>query len=51
MLARHRLELHLLKLNGGGHPAHPLYLPATLAPKSLLTKSPGTNALSEKSVT
>ena len=37
MLARHGLDLHLLKLNSGGHPAHPLYLPATLAPKSFLT--------------
>ena len=38
MLARHRLALHLLKLNGGGHPAHPLYLPAALAPQRLVTK-------------
>ena len=41
MLARHRLGLHLLKLNSGGHPAHPLYLPATLAPQKFLTSTPG----------
>ena len=32
MLFRNRLKVHLLKLNGGGHPAHPLYLPGTLTP-------------------
>ena len=42
MLARHRLDLHLLKLNGGGHPAHPLYLPATLAPEKFTYKFAGT---------
>jgi len=32
MLFRNRIRVHLLKLNGGGHPAHPLYLPGTLTP-------------------
>jgi len=25
-----RVKLHYLKINGGGHPAHPLYLPGSL---------------------
>jgi hypothetical protein len=28
-----RLPLHALRLNSGGHPAHPLYLPSTLFPR------------------
>jgi hypothetical protein len=32
MLFRNRIQVHLLKFNGGGHPAHPLYLPGTLTP-------------------
>jgi hypothetical protein len=27
------LELHMLKVNGNGEPAHPLYLPASLKPR------------------
>ena len=32
LLRRHRLPIHFLRLNGAGHPAHPLYLPQTLTP-------------------
>jgi hypothetical protein len=32
LLARARVRLHALRVNGSGAPAHPLYLPATLAP-------------------
>jgi hypothetical protein len=31
-LERERIALHVLRLNGAGHPAHPLYLPASLEP-------------------
>ena len=37
LLTRNRVRLHALRTNGSGHPAHPLYLPATLAPQRLLT--------------
>ena len=30
------IDLHYLKLNGNGEPAHPLYLPAALKPRRLL---------------
>ena len=33
LLREHRVPIHFLRMNSGGHPAHPLYLPATLAPK------------------
>jgi hypothetical protein len=32
MLRNAGLRLHVLRMNGAGHPAHPLYLPRTLAP-------------------
>ncbi len=32
MLALRKIPLSYLKMNGGGHPAHPLYLSARLAP-------------------
>jgi hypothetical protein len=31
-LRKARVELHMLRLNGNGEPAHPLYLPARLEP-------------------
>jgi hypothetical protein len=30
LLKKGRIPLYALRLNGGGHPAHPLYLPASL---------------------
>lgn len=32
-LRKARLELHFLRLNGNGEPAHPLYLPSSLQPQ------------------
>ena len=32
VLSEAQVPLHVLKLNGGGEPAHPLYLPAKLSP-------------------
>jgi hypothetical protein len=32
-LRRSRVDLHMLRLNGNGEPAHPLYLPASLQPQ------------------
>jgi hypothetical protein len=31
-LMQERIPLHVLRVNGAGHPAHPLYLPASLNP-------------------
>ena len=32
LLRREKVALHALRVNGGGHPAHPLYLPGALQP-------------------
>jgi len=32
VLDREGISLHVLRVNGGGHPAHPLYLPQILKP-------------------
>ena len=40
MLWRERIPLHLLRMNGAGHPAHPLYLPAALTPAVFRLPSP-----------
>jgi hypothetical protein len=34
LLASHEIGLHVLRMNGEGEPAHPLYLPASLAPRA-----------------
>jgi hypothetical protein len=35
MLAKARIEPRVLRMNAGGEPAHPLYLPASLEPRRL----------------
>jgi hypothetical protein len=32
LLRKNRVRLHALRVNGAGHPAHPLYLPSSLMP-------------------
>ena len=32
LLSRNQVGLHALRVNGAGHPAHPLYLPSSLTP-------------------
>ncbi|HZM32889.1 MAG TPA: DUF1643 domain-containing protein [Burkholderiales bacterium] len=34
LLSSERIALHALKLNGDGEPAHPLYLPGSLGPRT-----------------
>ena len=40
MLERKGITLHVLRVNDSGEPAHPLYLPASLAPRRWKAKSP-----------
>jgi hypothetical protein len=38
-LRRSGVELHMLRLNGDGEPAHPLYLPANLTPAQFQSRA------------
>ena len=40
LLGEANIKLHLLRLNGNGYPAHPLYLPQTLTPAEFPPLSP-----------